>query len=409
MPSANTRPRFTLGPGILVTAAFVGPGTVTACTVAGAQFGTALVWALIFSTLATIVLQDMAARLGVGARLGLGEALVRGFKAPFVRFGIMGLMLTGLAIGNAAYEAGNLSGASLGADLLFDGAGGARGISLVILGVLAGGLLLYGRYQTLERILTGLVLVMSLAFIATALLAPPDLGTFFAGFVPAIPDGGLLTTVALIGTTVVPYNLFLHAAAARERWPEGSSDALAQARWDTRLSIGLGGLISIAILSAAASSLFTQGLEVRGAADLAKALEPVFGAGAPLLVGGGLMAAGLTSAITAPLATAYAVREILPIQAGQEIWFRGVALAVLVTGLAVASLDVNVIHLIVLAQVANGLLLPIVAAFLLWTMNRTELLGAHVNGWLSNFLGLGVVVITFALGLRSILRGVGLI
>ncbi|MEL7130284.1 MAG: divalent metal cation transporter, partial [Pseudomonadota bacterium] len=126
--------KLSIGPGALVAAAFIGPGTVTACTLAGANFGFALVWALVFATAATIILQSMAARLGVVARLGLGEAMMKGAGQPWLKIATAGLVLGALLVGNAAYEAGNLAGGALGLDAIFGRAGatGSRGHILVV-------------------------------------------------------------------------------------------------------------------------------------------------------------------------------------------------------------------------------------------------------------------------------------
>ena len=102
--------KLNFGPGVLVAAAFIGPGTVTACTLAGANFGFALIWALVFATISTIILQDMAARLGAGAELGLGEALMQSAPSPAVKWAAGGLVFAALLIGNCAYEGGNLAG-----------------------------------------------------------------------------------------------------------------------------------------------------------------------------------------------------------------------------------------------------------------------------------------------------------
>lgn len=395
-----------VGPGALVAAAFIGPGTVTACTLAGASSGYTLVWALVFATLATILLQLMAARLGVVARKGLGEALLAGAGHPALRWGAALLVLTALAVGNAAYEAGNLSGGSLGLEALFSGGEIWRRPILLALAAIAGAILLIGRYKLIERVLVSLVIAMSLAFAGSFLLTRPDLAGLASGFVPRIPENGLLTAIALIGTTIVPYNLFLHAAAARERWSEASESALAEARSDTILSVGLGGLISILILATAASSLHGTGAVIAGAQDMARAIEPTYGPLARYLVAVGLLAAGLTSAITAPLATAYAVSEIAKLE--RTGWaFRLVALAVLIIGTGVALIGIRPVQLILVAQVANGLLLPIVAIFLLAAMNRRGLLGVHVNGPVSNLLGCLVVAITLGLGARLVLRAIG--
>lgn len=400
--------KVSIGPGALVAAAFIGPGTVTACTLAGANFGFALVWALVFATGATIVLQSMAARLGVAGRIGLGEAMVSGTDNTLLKWGTAGLVLAALVIGNAAYESGNIAGGALGLDAAFgaDPSGASKRHILVVAG-LAGVALLYGKYKLLERVLIGLVILMSLAFMGSFILVRPDIGALGAGLIPRIPETGLLTTVAIIGTTIVPYNLFLHAAAARDRWQGGETELRAAIN-DTGLSIGLGGLVSIFILATAASTLFASGISVSTAADMAIALEPLAGTGARYLIGIGLFAAGLTSAITAPMATAYAVTELVPgLGKRRALAFRTVALAILSIGLYVGLQELRPVDLILFAQMANGLLLPIVALFLLVAMNRKSLLGEHTNTLTANVLGIGVVGITLVLGARLVLRTFG--
>ena len=399
--------RLSIGPGALVAAAFIGPGTVTACTLAGANFGYALIWALVFATIATVILQDMAARLGVGARLGLGEALMQSVGTGPLKWAAGGLVFAALAIGNGAYEAGNLAGGALGAEAIFGAGSPDRRIIVLLLSLLAAAMLLYGKYKPLERLLIGLVMVMSAAFILSAILVRPDLSAFAAGLVPRIPEGGLLTTIALIGTTIVPYNLFLHAAAARHRWE--AADGVKAARADTVVSIGFGGLVSILIVATAAAALFQKGIVVESATDMARSIEPAFGAAARYLVGIGLLAAGLTSAITAPMATAYALSEIVGGDADKrKTLFRYTALAVVVAGASISMLGLKPVSLILIAQYANGLLLPIIAIFLLVVMNRKALLGTHANGLASNLAGGAVVLITLGLGVRMILRAAGL-
>ena len=394
------------GPGILVAAAFIGPGTVTACTLAGANFGFALVWALVFATLATIILQDMAARLGAGAEMGLGEALMQSAPAPALKWAMGGLVFAALLIGNCAYEGGNLAGGALGLDALLTNASPGQNTLVAVLAVIAGGAVLIGRYEILEKLLVVLVLIMSSAFILSVLFVRPNIGAFLGGLMPRIPDGGTLTAIALIGTTIVPYNLFLHAAATRRKWPGGQSAGVA--RKESALSIGLGGLVSIFIMSTAATTLFKSGLEVSNAADMARAIEPAFGDAARYLVGIGLFAAGLTSAITAPMATAFALSEIIGGDDDRKSkLFHGTALLVVVIGAAISLSGIRPISMILIAQYANGLLLPIMAAFLLYVMNRKALLGVHANTLVANLAGGGIVVVTLGLGLRSILRAAG--
>ena len=126
-----------LGPGVLVAAAFIGPGTVTACTLAGANYGYALLWALLFATLATIILQEMSARLGTVTQQGLGETLVTELENSAFKWPLVGLLLFALYGGNAAYEAGNLAGGALGIEAIFGQHSSLSKIAVVILTVFA--------------------------------------------------------------------------------------------------------------------------------------------------------------------------------------------------------------------------------------------------------------------------------
>jgi Mn2+/Fe2+ NRAMP family transporter len=176
---------------------------------------------------------------------------------------------------------------------------------------------------------------------------------------------------------------------------------------DTAVSVSLGGLVSILIMATAASSLFQTEIEIRNAADMAGAIEPVFGQAARYLVGIGLLAAGLTSAITAPMATGYAVSELFGSKNSKPRLFKVVALAVVIAGCVIGTLGIKPVALILVAQSANGLLLPIIAVFLMFVMNRKSLLGQHANGLLSNFAGGTVVIITIGLGVRAIAKAAG--
>ncbi len=396
-----------LGPGAMVTAAFIGPGTVTACTLAGAAHGYALLWALMFATLATIALQEMAARLGLVTGQGLGANLAQLFEASLLRWPLIALVGVALYAGNAAYEAGNLAGAALGIAAIAGEADHVFTLAVAGIAVAAAGLLLTGSYRLIERALLALVAVMTLAFLATFVITRPDIGALASGMVtPTIPEGALLTVIALIGTTIVPYNLFLHASAVARKG--GDASDLAATRADTSLSIGLGGLIAILIASTAAASLFSAGIAVENAGDMARQFEPLFGSFSRYLLGIGLLAAGLTSAITAPLATAFAMTEVLRLNVDQKSQaFRLIALSVIGIGAALSLAGIRPVEVILAAQLANGLLLPVVTVFLLYAMNKAQLLGRHVNGWFANSAGFVVVLVAAGLGLRLVLRAIG--
>ncbi len=395
-----------IGPGPLIAAAFIGPGTVTVCTLAGVNFGYALLWAMALSVIATIVLQEMSARLGLVTQKGLSELIRENIPGTVPRFIALLLILAAIVIGNAAYEAGNISGGVLGMEAIFGVLRLETGlISLniysLILGLLAFILLYIGRYKVLERFLVGLVIVMSLSFFLTAILTKPDLLEIVKGMlIPGTPEGSILTVVALIGTTVVPYNLFLHASLVKEKW--NNIDDLKHARRDTVLAVILGGVVSMCIMISAAA---IPAVEINSAADLALGIEPLFGAQAKIVLAIGLFAAGLTSAITAPLAAAYVARGCIGWQGDlRSKKFRAVWILVLLIGVLSSSSGLKSIEIIKFAQLANGILLPITAAFLIWIVNKETVLGVHKNRLRQNVLALIILGITVFLGLKSILK-----
>jgi len=397
------------GPGMMVSAAFIGPGTVTACTLAGVNFGFALVWALVFATITTIILQSFAVRIALVTKMGLAEAMMSNIANPVAKSIIALILLAALALGNAAYEAGNISGAVLGLQAMADGGLDKMRTPLVIsVLTIAGALLLLGNPKWLTRILIALVLFMSAAFLLTFILTRPDLLALVGGLNPQIPEGGLMTAMALFGTTIVPYNLFLHAATVKDHWKDESG--IAEAQTDNLVSIGIGGLVSITILATAAAAMFGTGAEIKNAVDIAKQISPLFGGYASIALGAGLFAAGLTSAITAPMATGYILQEIIGKGWNSEnrLVFRTTALAILLIGAIVATLNYSPVEIIFIAQIANGLLLPIIALFLLKLANNKEILGRYSNGVLANTAGIFVLIVTSLLGARLILRAIGL-
>jgi len=400
-----------IGPGALVAAAFIGPGTVTVCTLVGIQFGFSLLWAMTLSIIATIILQETASRIGLVSQKGLSQVLRDELPAGILRKSVLGLVLAAIVVGNAAYEGGNISGGVLGLQALgspgtLEVAGYAiNGYSLLI-GAIAFILLYIGNYKVLEKVFLLLVILMSLSFVITAILTGPQLLMVLKGaLIPQFPDGSILMIVALVGTTVVPYNLFLHASLVNQKWKDRSE--LSAAKKDTIVAVILGGLVSMSVIIAAAA---LTGQEVDGASGLAQSLEPLYGSAARYCIGLGLFAAGITSAITAPLAAAYVAQGCLNLGGDLKSRnFRLVWMLVLVLGVGVATFGIKPIEIIQFAQVANGILLPVIAGILIWLANRSTLLGTYQNTKLKNVISVCILIVTFILGARAILSVFGLL
>lgn len=396
-----------IGPGAMVAAAFIGPGTLTTATMAGSGYGYTLLWAILFSVFATIILQEMTMRLGIIGGMGLGEALRKKIQNPSIKIGASILVLTAIFIGNAAYEAGNIAGAALGWETYTKG--WTFNPLIILVGLSAFVLLYSGKYKWIERALITMVSLMGLVFLITAIAIRPDISLILKGLlIPTLPDNALLMVVGLIGTTVVPYNLFLHASAAKRKWTNKTD--LRIARWDTILSLVFGGLITMAILISSAVAFEGQNREIHKAADLALQLVPLLGDQANLFIALGFFAAGLSSAITAPLAAAFATSEILGWEQNLKSRpFRIVWMSVLLIGVLFASLGFRPTLVILFAQVANGLLLPIIACFLLWIVNDRAIMGTYSNTKWVNIAGAIVVLVTILLGFKGVFQALGIL
>lgn len=394
------------GPSTLVTAAFIGPGTVTVCTLAGVNSGYMLLWALLFSVIATVVLQEMTARLGLITQKGFGEAIRGELKNPMIQtLGIV-LVLGAIVVGNAAYEGGNISGAVLGWNEILP----SIQITIndvefrlvpLILGIIAFWLLYSGNFKRIQNFLLGLVIMMSIVFMSTAVMVGPDISEIIRGlFTPKASADEILTVMALIGTTVVPYNLFLHASAVQQKYSEAGQ--LSDLRKENIVAIVLGGIISMCIVITSAASGIV-GSEIKNAADMAVQLEPMLGSWSTYFLGLGLVAAGISSAITAPLAAAFAANGILGWNVDMKHpKFKAVWMSILFIGVLFSMLSFNPVSIIQFAQIANGILLPLVAIFLVYIVNRKELLGEYVNSTTQNILGIVVILVTLLVGFRSL-------
>jgi Mn2+/Fe2+ NRAMP family transporter len=378
----------------IIAAAFIGPGTVTTAASAGAGHGYALLWALGFSTLACLVLQEAAARLTVVSGNDLGRAIRSRHAEGWRRSAVLGLVLGAIVLGCAAYEAGNIlggaAGAMLGADL------DPRAVTLIC-GIAAAVLLASGRTAIVTQVLALLVAVMGVTFLYTAWQLGPSLLQATQGLLlPTFPQGSSLLILGLVGTTVVPYNLFLGSGLAR-------GQELSELRFGLTCAVLLGGLISMGVLVVGTAVVGKFGFDT-----LTQVLTLELGPGARKLFGLGLFAAGLSSAITAPLAAAVTARSLFAASPGDEAWsnrswrFASVWAGVLLVGVVFGLAGVKPVPAILLAQALNGVLLPFVAVFLTMAVNDRALMGAQVNGRWANRLLLPVVAATLLLGVKGV-------
>lgn len=380
-----------------IAAAFIGPGTVTTAASAGASFGVALLWAVMFSLLATYVLQEAAARLAIASGKDLGAILRDRYPSGIGRGASVVLAGGAILIGAIAYEAGNILGGVSGALLSLDA---PRWVLTLAIGAAAGVLLALGSPARIARLLSVLVAVMGIGFIAVAAALAPPIGELLSGLaVPSMPGGSGLLVIALIGTTVVPYNLFLGANLAKGR-------PLDETRFGLAVAVAVGGLITAAIVVVGSALEGEFSFEA-----LAALLSDRLGAWAATGLAFGLLAAGLSSAVAAPLAAAITARGLFGDEGDHwaaEGWkFRSVWLLVLACGIGFGLADIRPVPAIVVAQALNGILLPAIAVFLLLATRNRALLGENANGALGNLALMLVTAIVTMLGGMSLWRAFG--
>ncbi len=384
----------------VISAAFIGPGTVTTAAAAGSGYGLDLLWSLVYATFACILLQEAAARITIASGYSLGEAIARQYagsrSAGMIRTGLAGAVVFGCA----AYQAGNILGAVTGLRMLLPVSPAAATVGIAAVCAV---LLWLGNFRTLANFLGLVVGLMGVAFMGLAAQLPLSAGEVLAASViPRFPEGSLLLVIGLIGTTIVPYNLFLASGIGQEQ-------RLAEMRTGIGVAVAIGGLISVAIL--------LVGTAVRGTFTYEALVAAITGIGGGWLVylfGTGLFAAGFTSAITAPLAAAVTVQSLRRTarrddarrdDAHRDWRYRLVWLGVLGVGFGFGIADVKPIPVIILAQGINGVLLPLVTVFLLLAVNDPGIVPAgYRNGPLANGLMLLLVGTTTLLGVTNLTK-----
>ncbi|MFM7090622.1 MAG: NRAMP family divalent metal transporter [Bacteroidota bacterium] len=370
----------------VISAAFIGPGTVTTAANAGALFGTQLLWALLFSTLATILLQEGVVRLTLVSGKSFGEVIRLKFgqgKGEWVPV----LVFFALWLGCSAYEAGNIVGAAAGISLISEL---PQWVIVLIIGGTVFLLLSVNNPVILARILGLIVAVMGIVFCWIAFKIPLDYTLVLKhSLLPSLPVSSALLVIGLIGTTIVPYNLFLASGVTKDQ-------DITEMRWGISIAIFLGGIISMAIL--------LLGTQISGTFSfdaVALALSRYLGKTGAYFFAIGLFAAGFSSAITAPMAAGLAGSKLLDNSiSAKYIW-----LSVLLIGLAFGLPNIKPIPLIIFAQAVNGLLLPMMTTLLYFLLNDSSLMGTRwINNKLNNILFVLVVSITCWIGLYNVIQ-----
>jgi Mn2+/Fe2+ NRAMP family transporter len=385
-----------VGPGFITANVDNDPGGILTYSQAGAKFGYALLWTLIPTTVALIVVQEMAARMGAVTGKGLSDLIREEFGLRATFFTMLVLALADL--GNIAAEFAGIASAL--------GIFGLSKYVVVPLGAfLVWFIIVRGTYTVVERILLALSLLY-FAYPVSAWLSHPDwhmaLRQTFVPEVNRSPEY-LVMIIGLVGTTITPWMQFYLQASIVEKGITQRQYALA--RWDVILGCIMTDVVAFFIIVSCAATLYVHGTrDITDAADAAVALVPLVGRFASVLFAVGLLNAALLSAAILPLATAYNIAEGLGFESGvnkkfsEAPAFYWLYTALIVMGAGFVLIPrLPLIRLIMISQVANGILLPFVLFYMLKLVNRADLMGPYKNSGIANAIAWSTSVVMMAL------------
>jgi Mn2+/Fe2+ NRAMP family transporter len=390
-----------LGPGFITANVDNDPGGILTYSQAGAKFGYTLLWTLIPTTIALIVVQEMAARMGAVTGKGLSD-LIReefGFRITFFTMVVLGIA----NFGNIAAE---FAGIATGMGIF----GISKYISVPLGALLVWALIVYGSYKPVEKILL-LFSLLYFAYPVSALLAHPNWqAAIKQTFIPEVSlrsSDYLIMVVGLVGTTITPWMQFYLQASIVEKGITAKQYKIS--RWDVIIGCIVTDVIAFFIVVACGATLNLSGMrDISDVADAALALKPLAGQFAALLFAVGFVNAALLSAAILPLATTYNMCEGLGFESGVDkrfseapVFYTFYTLLIVFGAGVVLIPHLPLIPLILLSQVANGVLLPFVLFFMLRLINRKDLMGEHTNSLLANLIAWGtsilMVVLTVAM------------
>jgi len=386
-----------LGPGIITANVDNDAGGIATYSLAGAHFGYSLLWLLLPTTAALVVIQEMCARMGAVTGKGLSDLIRESFGLKVTFYVMIALFLTNL--GNTVSE---FAGIAAGMELF----GVSRFISVPLAAVAVWLLIVKGTYRLVEKIFLVACLVY-VAYPVAAFLAGPDWSAVGRGLVlpeTSVSPESLTMIVGLVGTTIAPWMQFYQQASVVEKGITRENYAFC------RLDVIVGCVMAVAvaffIVVACAATIHQQGLNIETAADAALALKPLVGEYASFLFAFGLCNASLFAACVLPLSTSYYICEGMGWELGVDKDFREApqffwlfTLSIVLGAGAILLPGAPLILVMYLSQVVNGMVLPFILVFMLLLVNDRRLMGEAVNGPVFNAVAWITVAVMIALTL----------
>jgi len=384
-----------LGPGIITANVDNDAGGITTYSLAGAQFGLSLLWMLLPTTVALVVVQEMCARMGAVTGKGLSDLIRESFGVKITFYVMIALLLTNL--GNTVSE---FAGIAASMELF----GISKYISVPLASVAVWLLIVKGSYRIVEKVFL-VACIVYVAYPIAAFMSGPDWGVVLkAAVVPhfKVTPESVTMLIGLVGTTIAPWMQFYQQASVVEKGI--TKENYGFSRLDVIVGCIMAIVVAFFIVVACAGTIFTAGIKIETAADAAMALTPLVGGYATGLFAVGLFNASLFAACVLPLSTSYYICEGMGWELGVDKDFREApqffwlfTLLIAVSAGIILLPDAPLIAIMYISQVVNGAVLPFVLIFMLRLVNDKRLMGEYVNGPAFNIIAWATVAIVLAL------------
>ena len=380
-----------LGPGIITANVDNDAGGITTYSIAGAHFGYSLLWTLIPITIALFVVQEMCARMGVVTGKGLADLIRESFGVkPTV------ILLLGIIIANLCTTTAEFAGVAASMEIF----GVSKYISVPVAAALVWLAVVKGNRRSLEKIFL-LASSVYITYIISGMMLHPDWKFLFTQTVTpsvSLEPGYLYMVIGIVGTTITPWMQFYLQSTIVEKGVKLSE--YKYTKWDVYVGCIITDVVSYFIIFTCAATIFVNGIHIETAKDAALALFPLAGSYSASLFAFGLLNASLFAASILPLSTAYFLCEGMGWDSGLNKRFRDAPQFYLLYTLLIAFgaiiilfPDAPLLTIMVLSQVINGSLLPLVLIFMLMLVNNKKLMGEYVNGKFFNVIAWSTTII----------------
>lgn len=378
-----------MGPGAIMAAAIIGPGTITTASTQGANYGYTSLWLIMAACIIAYFFQEPAIRITVGR----GEDVLVGIREHIGKR-MAKFMYLVLFVGSIAFQSGNLGGASMALSYFLPGTSNL--FWAITMSAAALLLIWFNKYSIIENANKILIMLMVLAFLITALYSGPSIGTLLSkGFTFNIPGGNATLALGLLATTVTPNLLVGYSGFLRKKHTnlgENRKNLIKLTRFDLMSSMFITFLVTGSIIITAGTLLHPTGIEIKSAGDMAVQLSPILGRFAGVFFSLGLWAAAFSSVLYQVSLHNMLLPKAFELSDDPKAKHNLIvtALVILIPIIIIAFLGSSPVSLIIAAQVLNGVALPLV--FILgWILcNKKEFMGEYSNNTKQNVI-MGII------------------